>query len=117
LVRIRQTYLSKGEMIPPLEIRELPQKYKPYTPSDDAAQDMWFMAHGLRIDQQMAFFAKNIFYRLYRNNIDCKITIFEKLSYENCIKSNSSEFAECHCNQFNTFIEQFKKDIVFPQKS
>lgn len=114
---IRQIYLSKGMPIPVIEIRELPQKYKPEPVSDAAAQDMWYIAHGFRIDQRMAFFAKSIFYRLYQNNIDCQITIFERLSYENCIKSNSSEFAEYHCNQFNTFIEPFKKDIIFPQRS
>lgn len=116
LIRSRQAHLSRGEMIPLIEIKELPQRYKPNSPSDDTAQDMWFMARGLRVDQQIAFFAKSIFYRLYQSNIDCQITIFEKLSYENCIKSNSAEFAECHCNQFNTFIELFKKDIIFPQK-
>lgn len=117
IIRVQQSYRSRGEPIPTMEIRELPQKYKPEPLFDTAAQDMWYIAHGIRMDQRIAFFAKNIFYRLYQSNIDCQIAIFEKLSYDSCIKSNSSEFAEYHCNQFNNFIEPFKKDVIFPQQN
>ena len=56
----------------------------------------------------------NIIYKLYINYIDCKVTFFEGLSYDTCIKSNSSEYAEYHCNQFGCFMEQFKKGVLFP---
>lgn len=112
----RQYYVSKGHPSPPFELRELPQKYKPESPYEGNSQDMWFIGYGHQIGSLMANFSRRIFYRLYQNGIDCQITYFERLSYDTCIKSNSSEFAEYHCNQFNTFIEQFKKDILFPEK-
>lgn len=112
----RQYYVSKGRPSPLFELRELPQKYKPESPFEGNSQDMWFIGYGHQIGGLMANFSRRIFYRLYQNGIDCQITYFERLSYDTCIKSNSSEFAEYHCNQFNTFVEQFKKAILFPEK-
>lgn len=115
LYETRQHYISKGIPVPIIEIRELPQIDKPTPLDDNSSQDMWFIAHGPRIDKQVFAFITSVFYNLYRSDINCQITMFERLSYENSIKSNSSEFATYHCNQFNTFIEGFKEDILFPK--
>lgn len=112
----RQYYVSKGQPVPWIELRELPQKYKPESPFENNSQDMWFIGYGRQMDSLMAKFSQRVFCRLYQNRIDCQTTYFERLSYDTCIKSNSSEFAEYHCNQFNTFVEQFKQDILFPEK-
>lgn len=109
----QEYYRSKGKPVPDIEIRELPQNYKPESPSEDEAQDVWFIAHGPKMDRQITIFAKRIFVRLYHAGIDCQITLFERLSYENCIISNTAEFPVYHCNQFNTFIELFEKEILF----
>ena len=110
---VKEYLVSKGSPIPDISIEELPQKYKPEPISSDGDHGIWYIAHGPKIDEQMINFAMNIFYKLYINNIDCKVTIFDGLSYDTCIKSNSNEYAEYHCNQFGCFIEQFKKDVLF----
>ena len=111
---LKEYLISKGSPIPDICIEELPQKHKPEPISRDGSHGIWYIAHGPKIDEQMINFAMNIFYKLYINNIDCKVTIFDGLSYDACIKSNSNEYAEYHCNQFGCFIEQFKKDVLFP---
>lgn len=53
---------------------------------------------------------------MYTADINCRVTIFDRLSYDSGVRSTTSEYAEYHCNQFNTFIEQFKENVLFSEK-
>lgn len=109
----RQYSISKGKPVPSIRINELPQNCKPKPHGEDKSPGIWYIGHGTRIDQQITSFAMNVFYKLFLNGIDCQVTIFDSLKYDICITSSSSEYAEYHCNQFNTFIELFKDDVLF----
>lgn len=115
--------VSKGKPVPELRIDELPQKIKPIPQSNDYSPGIWYVAHGSRtdlritsIDLRVASFAMNVFYGLYQANIGGRITIFDRLDYDTSIRSNTSENAEYHCNQFNTLMERFKENVLFPCK-
>lgn len=113
--KVRQYSISKGKPIPQMKISELPHKNKPLPNAESSSPGIWYIAHGHNAEDQIASFAMNVFYKLYTNNIDCQVSLFDSMRYDCCIKSNSSEYADYHCNQFNTFIESFK-DIIFPLK-
>lgn len=110
----RQYLISKGKPVALMRIDELPQKYKPEPNSGKCSPGIWYIAHGPNAESQITSFAMNVFYKLYVNNIDCQVSIFDSLRYDCCIKCSSAEYAEYHCNQFNTFMELFKDDVLFP---
>ena len=119
----KQYIISKGKPVPDFRIDELPQKYKPLPQSESISTGIWYIAHGSKndlainsIDLRIASLAMNIFYGLYNANIDCRVTIFDRLSYESGIWRSTSEYAEYHCNQFNALIESFKEDVLFPSQ-
>lgn len=107
---------SKGLPTPNLRLNELPQNYKPVPEQDFFTPGIWYVACGPKIERQVASFAMNVFYGLYQNNIDCRVTVFDRLRYETSIMSNTSKSIEYHCNQFNALMEIFKKDVLFPSE-
>lgn len=113
----RNYLISKGKLVPPMGIDELPHNNKPQPLSTDCEPGIWYIGQGYKIDELFCNFAINIFNKLLISGIECRITIFDRLNYDTCIKSSTSKFAEYHCNQFNTFMELFKHDVLFPTKS
>ena len=111
----RQYAISKGKPVPALFFAELPQKHKPIPTTNNSTPGIWYISSGPKVDFLVAKFAMNVFYLLYQNDLNCRVTIFDRLSYEHAIRSSASENAEYHCNQFNTLMESFKRNILFPE--